>query len=130
MENNITKTIKESVESLEEKIVYVPFDRHTCESWNDLGQEFIDHALPTNEFRQNLKSHLLQSQIRLIDSMIERQKETLKELDNCFHHKIGTHTCNGCPKIVNRPIEDWPQQILEDQISSLEEVKKEILCMK
>lgn len=116
--SNITKTIKESVESLEEKIVYVPFDRHTCESWNDLGQEFIDHALPTNEFRQNLKSHLLQSQIRLIDSVIEEMKQQssifkFRTIDNEYKFQCKAY-----------------KKALEDQISSLEEVKKEILCMK
>ncbi len=158
--NNITKTILESLEELEQEIIYVPFVRHTCEGWNDLGEEFIDQALPTLEFRDKVKSHLLQSQIRLLEAVIEGMKKSKK--DGLHDFEMGNSFCRFCgePRIftdIKRVVlirdketggelaevtenridqTDFPcsnnpkpyyNKALNDQISSLEEVKKELL---
>lgn len=99
--SNITKTIKESL-SL--------FDEY-------LQAKFLNILLGKNQSfeAKEFKSHLLQSQIRLIDAWIV----DLKEL-----HEKKTDFRNDD---YERGMEAGKLYFIEDQISSLEEVKKDLL---
>lgn len=147
MSNNITKTIKESLEE---------FDKNVNELRRDFGPEiegkeniylFGYKEQRENEFFTvpdwgNIKSHLLQSQIRLIDvflQQLEEGKACIFESDGEYHSCVQgceglVENCQKCHRdrcsnkqcplgkgIDNNSVRN---QVLEDQISSLEEVKK------
>lgn len=99
--NNITKTIKESLKE---------FEKECCEVYSTVINGEVRDILYLKNFRkremnllptaQALKNNLLQSQITLLEAVIQKMREDLLRSD-----KIYT---------------------IEDQISSLEEVKKEL----
>lgn len=113
MENNITKTIKESLETL--KDVFRKQNKTTT----------------VERLFSETQAHLLQSQIRLIDSWIASLKSSKKEgLQEKEYTDDGqTYTCPSCKECGDHDDCDCSgyNSALEDQISSLEEVKKSLL---
>lgn len=95
--NNITKTIMESMESYEEKFnVFGECNPPHCHNIR-FGGNFVD-----------IGNHLLQSQIKVIEAVIEEMKSKLRRVED------------GKDALEQFGIQ-WLNKPIEDQISSLNE---------
>lgn len=121
--NNIAKTIKESID--EDKKTAMVFCRDFTYSLRDAGYDIPEPKRV--ELEHFTKSHLLQSQIKVIDAVIEecegmkKKKPPYREYPESQDGIIQKLCDDG-----DRFIFTGYNQALEDQISSLEEVKKSI----
>lgn len=128
--NKISQTIMESLEEFDKSLdEWVESDEHKfhCTSWSEGQLCCLDAKTPDNisvpDGRGFSKSHLLQSQIKLIEVMIE---SLVKSKSFSVGETIQASEGSFYPSEVEVATEESHNAALEDQISSLTEVLNEL----